>query len=99
MSKISASNQGDRITLSIDGNLAFDLNREFRDAYKQIPPHTRVTIDLSRTSYVDSAGLGMLIQLREHVGADKASVTLVGANETIRTILDVANFGRLFSIT
>lgn len=98
MSRISASEVDGRFTITIDGNLAFDLNRDFRQAYQSIPPHRPVVVDLTRSGYVDSAGLGMLIQLREFLGGDKASVTLLGANETIRTILDVANFARLFRI-
>lgn len=98
MSRISTSEVDGRFTITIDGNLAFDLNRDFRQAYQRIPPHRPVVVDLTRSGYVDSAGLGMLIQLREFLGGDKAPVTLLGANETIRTILDVANFARLFRI-
>jgi len=47
---------------------------------------------------MDSAGLGMLIQLRDFAGGQAASIRLVGLNDTIRTILNVANFSRLFEL-
>jgi anti-anti-sigma regulatory factor len=40
----------------------------------------------------------MLIQLREFAGQDSVRIRLTGVNETIRTVLDVADFGRLFRI-
>lgn len=76
----------------------FDVNREFRGAYQKLPERTSITVDLSKTDYMDSAGLGMLIQMREHVGKDNANIRVVGANDTVRTIFNVANFGRLFKI-
>lgn len=76
----------------------FDRNREFRDAYTDLPSSTAFTIDLRQTGYMDSAGLGMLIQLRAIAGQDSARTRLTGVNATIRTILEVANFGRLFKI-
>jgi anti-anti-sigma factor len=99
MSQITV-NVGDRETrLTIHGNFVFDLNRQFREAYNQVPNNRPVVVDLSQSQYLDSAGLGMLIRLRDHVGGDKSSVTLTGANDAIRTILEVANFRQLFTIT
>ncbi|MCB1772094.1 MAG: STAS domain-containing protein [Gammaproteobacteria bacterium] len=99
MSRITFSNTDGRTHLAIHGNFVFDLNREFRKAYSQSPPGQPVTVDLSDSTYMDSAGLGMLIRLREHAGNREDSVTLTGANDAIRTILNVANFGQLFRIT
>lgn len=99
MSRITISTDGGRTHLAIHGNFVFDLNREFRQAYVQSPAGQPVTVDLSGSAYMDSAGLGMLIRLREHAGNHADSVTLTGANDAIRTILEVANFGQLFRIT
>lgn len=98
MQRVSVTREDHSAIIAIHGDFVFDVNREFREAYQQLPQRTRITVDLSRTDYMDSAGLGMLIQLREHVGKDAADIRLTGINETLRTILNVANFGRLFKI-
>lgn len=98
MSNVSLSQHEGTSVLSIHGAFVFDINRDFRQAYRAIDPGTSVLVDLSRTSYIDSAGLGMLIKLREHIGGGQPLVTLRGANDTVHTILTVANFGRLFII-
>lgn len=51
-------------TLSVSGRFTFHIHREFNDALKAIEPQAkRVTIDLSTTEYMDSAGLGLLVQM------------------------------------
>jgi len=98
MQRVSVTREDRNATIAIHGDFVFDVNREFREAYQQLPERTRITVDLSRTNYMDSAGLGMLIQMREHAGDANADIRLTGINETLRTILNVANFGRLFKI-
>lgn len=98
MSRIQVSNSTGRPTITISGDFTFDVNREFRDAYKAINGNTPVVVDLSRSSYIDSAGLGMLLRLREHAGGTRQSVTVVGANDAVRSIFNVANFGQLFTL-
>ena len=98
MSSITVTRQDGAARIVVNGSFVFDLNRAFREAYRSISPGTSVTIDLSASDYIDSAGLGMLIRLREHVGGDTNRVTLTGANPTVRKILEVANFGLLFKI-
>ncbi len=98
MADIQTEQLPDRVVLHIRGNFTFDINRDFREAYKSQPTGSRFEVDLSQSRYMDSSGLGMLIQLREHAGGDNGKVILSGADETLQTILDVANFSRLFDI-
>jgi anti-anti-sigma factor len=98
MGRVSVTHEGRQAIAKLHGDFVFDLNREFRDAYKELPSSTEFTIDFAQTNYMDSAGLGMLIRLREFAGKENARIRLTGINDTIRTILKVANFGRLFRI-
>lgn len=98
MSSIQTEQLPDRVVIRIRGDFSFDINRAFRDAYQAHPPGSRYEVDLCQTRYMDSAGLGMLIQLRDHAGSDNKNVVLSGANSAIQSILEVANFRRLFDI-
>lgn len=98
MSRISSINKDGITHIVVHGSLVFDLNKAFREAYQSLPTNARVVVDLSGADYLDSAGLGMLIRLRDYLSEAPQPVTLMGANAAIRQILDVANFGRLFDI-
>ena len=70
-----------------------------RDAERDREPRPRnFVVDLSRTSYLDSSALGMLLILREHAGAD-AEVTLANPAPAVREILKLSNFDQLFKIS
>lgn len=98
MGKVTVLQTNECLVLGIDGEFTFDLNRDFRDAYKTSPGKTRYTVDLGKTRYMDSAGLGMLVQLREFAGGSGGQVTIKGAHGATRKILEVANFGKLFKL-
>ncbi len=98
MNRIRVKNDNNRITIAIQGDFTFDLNREFREAYQACPGNAQFEVDLRQSGYMDSAGLGMLLQLRDYAGGDSARITITGANDTIRNVLEVANFHKLFTI-
>lgn len=98
MSNIQTEQLADRVVLRIHGDFTFDINRTFREAYQAHASGSNYEVDLSRTNYMDSSGLGMLIQLREYAGGDNGRVILSGARPTIQSILEVAKFSRLFEI-
>jgi anti-anti-sigma regulatory factor len=92
MAPISISTARGVSTITVDGDFTFEVNRKFRDIYQALPHDRPVIIDPLRASYIDSAGLGMLIRPREHAGKVPKSIRLLGANDTMRTIPEVANF-------
>lgn len=92
--------QGDTRTLRIDGKFDFNMHRSFRELYETAPPEiVHYVIDLSRTDYMDSSALGMLLLLREHVQGARGRVRIVNCNPEIRKILEIANFDKLFEIS
>ena len=60
--------------------------------------HSQVVIDLSKLDYIDSAGLGILLSLREGAMGRGKRIAIAGAVDSVREILDIASFGSLFDI-
>ena len=57
-----------------------------------------ITIHFGEVDYLDSSALGMLLLLREKAEGTGKSVILAGLHGTVKQVLDIANFGKLFSI-
>lgn len=57
-----------------------------------------LVVDLARTSFIDSAALGMLIQLKKK--CDSANKTLVVANArgSVRDTLEIANIEKMITM-
>jgi len=86
------------VVISIDGRFDFSCHQEFIEFYRAFPQgEKKYVVDLSRTEYMDSSAMGMLLQLREY--ANRATgVSLINGNESVKDILRIANFDKLFNI-
>ena len=76
----------------------FDVHKQFRQAYESNKTCKKYYLDMRSTTYIDSAALGMLLQLREYAGDTSHVVVIENANTNIKEILDVANFSKLMTI-
>jgi anti-anti-sigma factor len=93
---------GGKATLSLSGRFDFTAHREFRQGYEGIlqqPGTKSLAIDLGGVEYIDSSALGMLLLLKESAAAAKHTVALVNCRGTVRRVLDVANFDKLFTLS
>lgn len=93
------NSDGEELVISIEGRFDFSAHQEFRDSYERIEsePHS-YTVDLNRTTYLDSSALGMLLLLRDHAGGDSAEIKIVNCNQDVKKILTISNFEQLFTI-
>ena len=95
------SSDQNTLTIAISGQFNASVHREFRNAYKdqvKDPVKLSYIVDLSRTDYMDSAALGMLLLLHEYAGGPSAKVTIKQPNQYIRDILEIAKFDKMFTI-
>jgi anti-sigma B factor antagonist len=58
-----------------------------------------VVIDLSRTEYVDSAGLGTLVLLNKEARAAGGCLVLAGLSDHVRDLLRLVRLDEVFTIT
>ena len=59
----------------------------------------RIVIDLSRATYIDSAGIAMLILAMQEVEAYGGKFFLSGLQETLRSIFEISRLERTFRIS
>jgi HptB-dependent secretion and biofilm anti anti-sigma factor len=91
----------DTAVIRLRGRFDFSGHREFRHCYEaalQEPAVARIDVDLQAVDYLDSSALGMLLLLKEQADARSLPVSLLNCGGNVRDILDVANFGVMFSI-
>lgn len=99
--QVSMKTEGEKVTLALAGRFDLQAHREFKDAYEgalQMEGARTLELDFDRVDYMDSSALGMLLLLKEKAEALAMPVALTHCRETIRQILEVANFQKLFAI-
>ncbi len=99
--QIVNESSGDRATLKLSGRFDFHSHRDFRAAYEQLLESGTlrdIVIDFASVDYLDSSALGMLLLLREKADGAGKNIVLANLKGTVKQVLDIANFGKLFNI-
>jgi len=86
------------VSFILSGRFTFDLHRDVADAVKAVGQDIkRVTVDLREAEYIDSAALGMLIQMRAKLAPREITLKLK-KDSVAQDVLSIANFDKLFAI-
>ena len=96
--QVRLSSDGNEVTIDTPERFDFSVHTEFRKAYKDHSAPKKYVINLKNTKYMDSSALGMLLQLREHLGNDVSALRVSNADEFVKKILDIANFQKLMQV-
>lgn len=99
--EVSTSVSGNKAEIKLAGRFDFNEHRIFKSTYDVFLQQAGVTtldINLAGVEYLDSSALGMLMLLRERAMACGKTVMLSRASSAVAQILDIANFGKLFTI-
>ena len=87
-------------TLVLSDQLLFDHRDRFDTAIDKLlaRKQPQVAVDMSGLTYMDSAGLGMLLTLRDRADHAGATVRLLRPGKDVAELLDLACFDSLFTI-
>lgn len=95
------STEGDEAKVRINGRLTFAEHEQCRRILAELEESSgsRQVVDLREVEFIDSAGLGLLLLLRENAEKQNRSVVLrVPAEGQVRRMLDIARFQDLIPI-
>ena len=95
---VASTTNDNIIRIRVIDRFDYSVHKEFREAYKDSDPSAEFIIDMSKTSYMDSYALGMLLLLREHLGNNNSKISIADCTAEIRTILEISKFQNLFNI-
>ena len=93
--------QGGKAVVRLMGRFDFSAHRDLRDSCSTLLESADVReldLDMGGVEYMDSSALGMLLLLKERADAASKRVALHNYKGTVRQVLDIANFGKIFSI-
>ncbi len=97
--KVNVRHESPRVLLDLNGSFTFEFHREFKQASTAALAYAdcnEIEINFSAVDYMDSAALGMLLLFNER--AEGKKITLVNCKGTVKSVLDIANFSKIFEI-
>ena len=88
------------VIVGVDGQLIVgnrqELKQKVLDALEG--GSRKFVIDFTKTGYIDSSGLGVLVSLSKKVREQGGDLRLAGLNEDLQTLFELTKLDTLFSI-
>lgn len=98
--ELAIHNNANAITAKISGQFTFGDNQKFKHILElaAIPELRAVRLDFTDVTFIDSAGLGMLLLLRDKCQDRHIPVTILSPQGQVEKVLMISKFDQLFSI-
>jgi len=87
--------------LEVDGQLIVGNRQEFKQRVLDALDggERRFLVDFTRTGYIDSSGLGVLVSLSKKIRDEGGDLRLAGLNEDLKTLFELTKLDTLFAIS
>jgi len=89
------------MVVEVDGQLIVGNRQEFKqkvlDALET--GERKFLVDFTRTGYIDSSGLGVLVSLSKKIRDEGGDLRLAALNEDLKTLFELTKLDTLFAIS
>ncbi len=92
--------EGNASEVFLKGRLTFSDHEAFREivaVFKSDGP-AKCVLNLGALEFIDSAGLGLLLIVRDSAEENQVNVSLRGARGAVKKMLDIAKFGEIIPL-
>lgn len=92
--------QGDIVVLDVEGQLIVGNRQELKQKVldELEKGERRFLIDFSKTGYIDSSGLGVLVSLSKKIREHGGELRLANLNDDLKTLFELTKLDTLFQI-
>jgi anti-sigma B factor antagonist len=88
------------VVVTVDGQLIVGNRQEFKQkVLDELEAGSRkFVVDFTKTGYIDSSGLGVLVSLSKKIREEGGDLKLAGLNEDLKTLFELTKLDTLFAI-
>lgn len=88
------------IVIAVDGQLIVGNRHELKNHVSEALERNerKFVIDFSKTGYIDSSGLGVLVSLSKRIREQGGELRLAGLNDDLRSLFELTKLDTLFSV-
>ncbi len=92
--------QGDVSVVEVDGQLIVGNRQELKQKMLEALDGgaRKIVVDFTKTGYIDSSGLGVLVSLSKKIREQGGELRLAALNEDLRTLFELTKLDTLFQI-
>ena len=88
------------VVVTVDGQLIVGNRHELKQKITEALDggERKFLIDFTKTGYIDSSGLGVLVSLSRRIREADGDLRLAGLNDDLRTLFELTKLDTLFNI-
>jgi anti-anti-sigma factor len=86
------------LTVGVVGELDMSTSVRVEEAISFAPPADRVIVDLTQCSFLDSAGVRLLVKTHRELASAGGRVELVASDPNILRVLEITNVGTMMPV-
>jgi anti-sigma B factor antagonist len=98
---VQAQREQDATVVTLNGEIDLRTSPQLRNLFLSLleenPP--RIILDLAGVSYVDSSGVGTIVELKRRAMPHESKVVLVGLQPRVRSLFEITRLDKFFTIT
>ncbi len=100
MKKVSQEKKGDIIVVTIEGDIEFDDSIQLNELFSTIikDGHPKIVLDLKICNYIDSSGIGALVEGLKSTQKANGDLRLCNLNDDFQEILMMTRIIKYFQI-
>lgn len=92
--------QNKHVQVQLRGQFTFADNQKFKELLERVYAYelSGMTLDFEHIDFIDSAGLGMLLLLRDNCNSKNIQLVLMHPRGQVEKIFTISRFEQLFSV-
>ncbi|PKK91640.1 MAG: hypothetical protein CVV64_02950 [Candidatus Wallbacteria bacterium HGW-Wallbacteria-1] len=100
MLKFETRETSGALIVNVEGRIIYETEKTFKDAITDLikSDKTRIVLNLHGLSYINSAGLGVLINLLKTSKAHGGDIRLCQLNSDLAELFKITNLNQVFTI-
>jgi anti-sigma B factor antagonist len=97
---VRAERERDVTILHLNGEIDLRTSPQLRGTFLDLVDRkpARIILDLSGVSYVDSSGVGTIVELKRRAMRHESRIILVGLQERVRSVFEITRLDKFFEI-
>ena len=97
--EIKQTKDGQKLTVALSGRLDTTSAPQLEEALTSALDGVKeLVFDFNQIEYISSAGLRILLSTQKKMGAQGASMKLVGVNDVVREVFEVTGFINILTL-
>jgi len=99
--QVTTEREAGTAILHLSGEIDLHSSPALRDVFLSLlaEPPRRIILDLTQVRYIDSSGVGTIVELKRRASRSESRLVLVGLQVRVRSIFEIAKLDRFFTIT